>query len=100
MTQDSRKELLQNAARYLWWEKPGDATRRPLRIVAQVMNMGDFEDVQRLLAVLGAKVFREALAKAEPGWFNDRSWSYWSYRLGLTAAGEPLPPMPERGLDR
>ena len=99
MTKESRAQLLEDATRYIWWEKPDDALRRPLRVVAQVMNLGDFEDVQRLLAVLGEKAFREALTKAEPGWFNERSWSYWCYRLGLTAPGEPLPPMPARGLD-
>jgi hypothetical protein len=32
---------------------------------------------------------------AEAGWFNDRSWHYWNYRLGL-AAVDRVPPLPVR----
>jgi hypothetical protein len=91
-----RAELLRNAARYIWWEEPGKAIRRPLRVVAQVMDIGDYDDVQRMLAVLGTDPSREALRAAEPGWFSERSWGYWCYRLGIARPGEAPPPMPRR----
>jgi len=86
------------AAKYIWWESPMAAMRHPTRVIAQVMNIGDLEDAQALLKLLGDLAFREALAEAEPGWFNARSWTYWHYKLGLTDPGGPVPPMPVRRL--
>lgn len=96
MTQDAYNELLRDATRYIWWEKPSEAIRRPVRVISQVMNLGDFDDVQRMAAILGVDQLREVLLHAEPGWFNERSWAYWCYRLGLATPGAPLPPMPQR----
>jgi hypothetical protein len=96
MTQDTQQELLQDAARYIWWEAPEKAIRRPIRVVAQVMNIGDYDDVQRMLSVLGADPFKEAIRTGEPGWFTERSWGYWCYRLGITEPGDALPPIPQR----
>jgi hypothetical protein len=39
MSEAARAELLQDAARYIGWEQPERAVRRPIRVVAQVMNM-------------------------------------------------------------
>jgi hypothetical protein len=96
MIQTVRAELLGDATRYIWWQEPEQALRHPLRIVAQVMNLGDHDDVQRMLAVLGPAAFRDALLRAEPGWFSERSWGYWCYRLGITEPGDALPTMPAR----
>lgn len=96
MTLSAQPELLQDARRYIWWETPEEALRRPLRVIAQVMNIGDYDDVQRLIAAVGTGPFREAIQGAEPGWFSERSWTYWCYRLGLTAPGETVPGMPRR----
>jgi hypothetical protein len=98
MTEAARSELLQDALRYIWWEKPEKAIRRPVRVVAQVMNLGDYGDVQRMVAVLGTEPLVDALRNAEPGWFTAPSWSYWCYRLGITEPGDPLPPIPRRDL--
>jgi len=88
--------LRQDAARYIWWETPDEAMLRPARVIAQVMNIGDFDDVQKLLNLAGAGCFREVLGTAEPGWFNARSWHYWHYALGLCQPSETVPPMPSR----
>jgi len=96
MTAPARAELLRVATRYIWWEKPEKAIRRPIRIIAQVMDIGDYDDVQRLIAALGLEPLREALTQADPGWFSERSWGYWCYRLGLTEPGAPPPPLPQR----
>jgi len=90
-------ELLRRvAARYIWWETPEEAMLRPARVIAQVMNIGDFDDSRALLAAVGAASFREVLESAEPGWFNERSWHYWHYALGLCPAGGTVPRMPAR----
>ena len=69
----------------------------PERIIAQVMNIGSFEDVQQLAEMAGEERLRKVLTQAEIGQFNARSWSYWHYRLDLAEPGE-VPPMPTRKL--
>jgi hypothetical protein len=69
--------------------------RRPERVLAQVMDLGDFDDVQALSRAVGEDRLREVLIRAEAGWFRPRSWAYWHHRLGLTEAGS-VPPLPVR----
>lgn len=83
------------ARKYLWWKTPEQAVLQPQRVIAQVMNIGDYDDVQRLLRTIGEEPFKHALAHAEAGQFNNRSWAYWHYRLGL-AQPNRLPPAPQR----
>jgi hypothetical protein len=88
--------LLQELARkYVWWKSPGEAMAFPERIVAQVMDIGDYVDVQRVNDELGEDLLRRVLVEAEMGQFTPRSWAYWHYRLGL-AEPERVPPMPGR----
>jgi hypothetical protein len=89
-------ELLEKFARkYVWWKTPEDAIARPERIVAQVMNIGDYDDVQALVHQAGVPYLSEVLTCAEVGQFNARSWTYWHYRLGLSDSGK-VPALPER----
>jgi hypothetical protein len=83
------------AAKYLWWMRPDEAIERPERIVIQIMNLGDFEDVTAVLEAVGEDQAREFLTHAEAGQFSPRSWHYWYYRLGLAEIGS-VPPMPTR----
>jgi hypothetical protein len=85
------------ASKYIWWKPPDDAITMPERIVAQVMNIGDYSDVQNLAEQVGDDYLREVLTHAEIGQFNARSWTYWHYRLGLAKIGQ-VPAMPERKL--
>lgn len=87
--------LPQLARKYIWWKTPDEALGMPERVIAQVMNMGDYTDVQTLADQVGDEVLREVLTHAEAGQFNERSWAYWHYRLGL-AALEQVPTMPVR----
>lgn len=64
--------------KYLWWESSNGSAPPVRRLVAQIMNLGEFGDVQHVEAALGTDVFRDAIEHAEPGWFNLRSWSYWN----------------------
>ena len=83
------------AEKYIWWKSPEEALRLPERIVAQVMNIGDYFDVQVLANQVGDDYLREVLTNAEIGQFSERSWAYWHYRLGLARPGL-MPPMPLR----
>lgn len=93
---DVHREALKDLARkYVWWKSPDDAVAMPERVIAQVMNIGDYDDVQALASEVGEEVLREVLLHAEAGQFDERSWTYWHYRLGLAEVGE-VPPMPVR----
>jgi len=91
----NRETLKSFASKYLCWKTPEDAAVMPERIIAQVMNMGDYSDVQALVTLVGDDVLREVLTRAEAGQFNERSWAYWHYRLGL-ADVDHVPPLPVR----
>jgi len=97
MREHDEEILKQLARRYIWWKSPEGALRSPQRIIAQVMNLGDYEDVQLLANQLGDEALRKALKNAEAGQFNGRSWAYWHYRLGLSELRD-VPPMPVRVL--
>lgn len=83
------------ASKYIWWKTPENAVATPERVIAQVMNIGDYTDVQALASQVGDEVLRKVLIHAEAGQFNERSWAYWHYRLGLSAL-EGVPPLPMR----
>lgn len=83
------------ANKYVWWKAPDEAISMPERVIAQVMNLGDYTDVQLLANQVGDDVLREILSHAEAGQFNERSWAYWHYRLGL-ASLDDVPALPIR----
>jgi hypothetical protein len=93
-----REELKRYAKRYIWWQSPDVAVRFPQRVVARVMNIGDFDDVVALAKQAGDDYLRDVLTHAEIGQFTPRSWHYWHYRLGLASAPDEVPPMPSRRL--
>ena len=83
------------ARKYIWWKSPDEAIAMPQRVIAQVMNIGDYADVQTLVEHVGDDVLCEVLTHAEAGQFNERSWAYWHYRLGLARVAE-VPALPVR----
>ena len=90
-----RAFLMELARRYIWWLTPQEAIEYPARVVAQVMNIGVFQDSARLAEAVGQEGLRTVLHQAEAGQFNARSWHYWHYRLGLAEPGQ-VPPLPVR----
>ena len=82
-------------ARYVWWESPAEAEAYPERVLARVMRMGDFWDVEKVARQVGDETLRDIVTHAEAGWFDARSWHYWHYRLGLSDIGA-VPPLPLR----
>ncbi len=95
MSEIDRDALKLLASKYVWWKTPDEAVRMPERVIAQVMNIGDYADVQALAKHIGDDVLREVLIHAEAGQFSERSWAYWHYRLGLAAVGQ-VPAIPVR----
>lgn len=90
-----KQVLMQLAPKYIWWKTPDEAMAWPERLISQVMNIGDYADVQVLANQLGDARLRDVLTHAQAGQFGDRSWAYWHYRLGL-ATLDSLPPIPVR----
>ncbi len=88
--------LRQLASKYVWWKTPDDALAMVDRVIAQVMNIGDYEDVQALAEAAGDEVLRDVLTHSQAGQFTPRSWTYWHYRLGLASQVDQVAPMPVR----
>ena len=95
MIQISQESLKPLASKYIWWKTPEEAVVMPERVIAQVMNIGDYSDVQALASQVGDEVLRDVLTHAEAGQFNERSCAYWHYRLGLSSV-DHVPAMPVR----
>jgi hypothetical protein len=96
LVEASTHELIHRlAAKYVWWKAPEEAARMPHRVVAQVMHLGDHDDVQTLVAAFGEEYLRDVLRHAEAGLFDERSWTYWHYRLNLAEPGT-VPSLPSR----
>jgi hypothetical protein len=95
MTQAHQASLQRLASKYIWWKTPEEALSMPERVIAQVMNLGDYADVQALVSQVGNDVLREVLRHAQAGQFTERSWAYWHYRLELANVDE-VPPLPVR----
>ena len=95
MRQIDRNVLKTYASKYIWWKTPEEAVATPERVIAQVMNIGDFDDIQALAHQVGDDLLRDVIRYAQAGQFDERSWAYWHYRLGL-AELERLPPLPVR----
>lgn len=92
-----QQQALRDFAKYIWWKTPDDALLYERRLIAQVMNLGSWEDTRRLEITVGADVLIDALESAEAGWFTARMWNFWHYRLGLAQSEDDVPPLPVRG---
>lgn len=77
---DRRREVLDDLARrYVWWSEdggPGDDL-----IIAQVMNLGTYDNIRRLEAVMPPADLRAVMLRAQAGWIGAPSWSFWRGRL-------------------
>jgi hypothetical protein len=75
--------LAELGRKYIWWAPIGSAPHTSERIIAQVMNIGTYDDIRRLEKTLGFARLADVMAHAAPGWFSPRSWSFWRGRLRL-----------------
>lgn len=82
--------------KYIWWKTPEESLEFPERLIAQVMDIGVFEDTMELINTLGEDTLRYVIKNAQAGWFEPRSWHYWHYRLGLAENEKQIPELPKR----
>ena len=75
-------EALRLAAKYVWWTPPDVVVSEGMsRLVANVMEMGTWEDACALIECVGIDLFREVLRSPPAGVISDRSLAFWHYRL-------------------
>ncbi|MBI5577279.1 MAG: helix-turn-helix transcriptional regulator [Deltaproteobacteria bacterium] len=94
----AQKILRKMARRYIWWRSPEASIKDPLRVIAQIMDVGTLEDMQQATAAIGKSRMVEVLNHARPGWFHPKSWAFWHTVLELTSPGR-TPPIPVRKRD-
>ncbi len=91
--QSPPEDLIETLGRkYMWWGPAGDRPHPPARIIAQVMNLGTYEDIRQLESAVPPERLAGIMRNAQPGWFSGRSWEFWRGRLsasGLTVPDEP-----------
>lgn len=68
---------------YLWWEPREGVPHRVERAVAQIMNLGTYDDIRKLEALVPPAELVDIMRMAQPGWLSPRSWSFWRGRLGV-----------------
>jgi len=85
-------QLEQLAKRYVWWESPQWAYEHPTIFLANIMNLGTWEDTQLVRKLLGDEVLKQVLQEAPSGYFNYRAWDYWHSKFGI----KNIPPLPQR----
>lgn len=87
-----QQQFLADMAKYIWWKTPQQAVAKPDRLIAQVMDIGTWDDLCRLVRVFPESHLLHILQHAEIGQFTPRSWSFWHLRLTDNAAPPPMPP--------
>lgn len=86
-------EMLRLAAKYVWWTPPDIVVSDGMsRLVANVMEMGTWEDASALIECVGIDMLREVLKSPPVGVISNRSLAFWHYRLG----GHGAPPKSRR----
>lgn len=91
MTKEQDAFLNYSAGRYIWWKTVAEAKEYPQMILAQVMNIGVWDDMCELVRLFSESELRNVLVNAEIGQLNERSWHFWHNRLS-----NEIPPMPQR----
>jgi hypothetical protein len=85
-------ELLQVAARVVWFKPADVALEDPIFFLAHVMTYGTIEDILSAKKYFTDADFRRVLDEAPAGVFDKRSWAYWNTVFNRL----PVPPLPKR----
>jgi hypothetical protein len=81
------KRLLELAAKYVWWTPPEVTVSENIdRLVANVMELGTWDDSVTLLHTVGADPFLSVLNAPPAGIISDKSLAFWHRRLGREGA--------------
>jgi len=86
---DTNDTKLRLARRLNWWETPAEAVKNEPRLLAQVMVLGTWEDVQQARKIWPESAFLAVLDNPPLGLFDAKSWNYW--HLVFHRSTPPLP---------
>lgn len=94
-----KKLILQHTApldrlahRYVWWNTLDWAYAHPTVFLANVMDLGSWDDIQTMRHEVDDTILKSVLLHAAAGCFHARSWDYWHVKFGIY----PIPSMPKR----
>ena len=87
-------QLDQLAKKYVWWKPPDWAYQHADVLLANIMNLGDWDDIQCLRQQVGDDALKDLIKHPPVGYFNYRSWDYWHAKFDIS----PIPPLPKRKL--
>lgn len=88
------QQLDQLAKRYIWWNSLDWAYAHPTIFLANIMDIGNWDDIQMLRKMVGDTLLKQVLLNASAGYFHQRSWDYWHVKFGI----KPIPSLPKRNL--
>jgi len=78
-----------SAKRLVWWLKPEEALEQPLRLVAQIMEIGSLADIRLLQKEFTDTELINILRNAPPGVLSVRSVRFWQVVLKTDAKPKP-----------
>ena len=88
-------ELLEVAARVVWFKDPPETLKDPIHFLAYAMRYGTADDLVKLEREgVGIEEYSEVINNAPAGIFDRRSWNYWNLLCGKTT----VPALPIRRL--
>ena len=82
------------AQRYVWWNTSEWAIAHADILIANVMNLGNWDDIQTLRKEVGDEILKTVLQRSPAGYFTYRSWDYWHIKFQIN----PIPSLPTRKL--
>jgi hypothetical protein len=85
--------LKQVANRLIWWQSPEISVQDPKRLITQVMEYGNLEDVQAMFHFFSREEIIDALDNPLPGIITVKSWNFWHILFGKSVS-----PFPKRRL--
>jgi hypothetical protein len=92
--EDERSGLVAELGRrYVWWSDGQQVDRT--RVIAQVMELGTYEDIRRIEAVFAPEELRDVMLRAPAGAIGQRSWDFWRGRLRFAGCAT-IPQTPPR----
>ena len=77
------------AKRLIWWMSPDEALAQPMRLLAQIMNIGTLDDLRLLQEEFSDKELEDILRHAPPGILSAQAVRFWQVVLHTEAAPAP-----------
>lgn len=88
-------KIIKYFTKYIWFEKAETImAENPLRVVASAMRYANNTKDFLKLCKLNDEILKEALKQAQAGYFDEKSWHFWHYRL--YGAESIVPKLPQR----